>query len=289
MSSWKLVYALDSGRHPVEGSREALAAAIGAGADLRIGTAFRHNEHIDTSSASNELVRETAEFRATFLVDGHWTAGIMTLRQPISLPGGFGPRPSMSFFLYNEDGTQGIARPHLDGSGPASLPAPEAMPRYLRLDGHDDGTNAPSSNFIYSFEYFRFFVCDRWTEVLSHDAGGRPLSGSVDALAEAFENGRSIKAGIRGLCADLGEGPDHEVFIETGSNYYYTGEKLFIAGAHPLVRVRPAVPLRYESGGWDFGWLMPRSDGLVARWLVDPQGLQFVRSEMRCAIRWFAA
>ena len=32
---------------------------------------------------------------------------------------------------------------------------------------------------------------------------------------------------------------------------------------------------------------MPRSDGLVARWLVDPYTLKFRKSEGRYAIRWF--
>lgn len=41
----------------------------------------------------------------------------MTLRQPIELTEGFGERPSMSFFLYNQDGRQAIARPYLDGGG----------------------------------------------------------------------------------------------------------------------------------------------------------------------------
>ena len=105
---------LDAKRRVRDGSAGALAAAIRRGADLHIGTEFRHNEHVDTSSDNPETVRELAEFRTTYLVEDRWTAGIMTLRQPVSLPDAFGPRPSMSFFLYNQDGTQAIARPHLD-------------------------------------------------------------------------------------------------------------------------------------------------------------------------------
>jgi hypothetical protein len=47
-----------------------------------------------------------AEFRVTYLLDDSWSAGIMTLRQPVELPEGFGPRPSLSCFLYNQDGSQ---------------------------------------------------------------------------------------------------------------------------------------------------------------------------------------
>jgi hypothetical protein len=55
------------------------------------------------------------------------------------------------------------------------------------------------------------------------------------------------------------------------------------------VRVRPAIPLRYTSRGWDFGWLMARTDGHVARWLCDQYTLTFHKSEARYAIRWFVA
>ena len=114
----RTVLTLNSDRSVRSGSTTDLVDAIRRGADLRIGTAFRHNEHIDTKSSSNELIEEVAEFRQTWLLDDRWAAGIMTLRMPVELPEGFGPRPSMSFFLYNQDGTQAIARPYLDGQPP---------------------------------------------------------------------------------------------------------------------------------------------------------------------------
>ena len=122
------------------GSFAALADAIRRAADLRIATEFRHNEHIDTTSDDSQLVREVAEFRVTYLLEDRWSAGIMTLRQPVDLPDGFGPRPSMSFFLYNQDGQQAIARPYLDGAppdgalGPAPLDDHSDMPRYHQHD-----------------------------------------------------------------------------------------------------------------------------------------------------------
>ena len=197
------------------GSPEALCAAIRRGADLRIYTEFIHNQHIDPASASDELIREVSEFRATYLVEDRWCAGIMTLRQPISLPDGFGPRASMSFFMYNQDGQQAIARPHLDGGtpradarlGPSPLDDWRAYPKYHQQDGWDAGTNAPSSNFIYDFEVFRYFVCDDWQEVLAHDAAGRVQAGSIDLLAAAFEAGAEVKVAVRNLCADLAAEP----------------------------------------------------------------------------------
>ena len=278
------------------GSADALAAAIRRGADLRIGTSFHHNEHIDTASPSHELIQEVAEFRTTYLLDNRWTAALMTLRQPIALPDQFGPRPSMSFFLYNQDGRQAIGRPHLDGAPAkakfgATPPKPDpTMPKYHQFDSWDAGTNAPSHNFIYDFNEFRYLVRDDWQEVLSHTADGRVEAGSVRALGDAFYQGREVKVAVRGLCADLaGKSPpvEHEVFVQTGSCYYYTEQQLFIAGPHPTVRVKPAIPLGFSSRNWDFAWLMVRTDGLVQRWLVDPYTLKFRKGRAQCALRWF--
>ena len=288
---------LDAERRVRRGSFEALADAIRRAADLHIGTEFRHNEHVDTSSDSPEVVRELAEFRTSYLVEDRWTAGIMTLRQPVSLPDAYGPRPSMSFFLYNQDGTQAIARPHLDGvasagaTGAAPVDSHPDMPKYHALDSWDAETNAPSTNFIYDFEHFDFLVRDNWTEVLAHDAEGAVLHGSAAALGDVCATGGEVKAAIRGLCADLAApetaASDHEVFVQIGSSYYYTEQQLFIGGSHPLPRVRAAIPLRYATRAWDFGWLLLRSDGRVIRRLCDPYTLRFHDSESRHAIRWF--
>ena len=296
-NNWRCALVLDRERRSASGSFEALAAAVRRGADLRINTEFRHNEHIDPKSTNPELIQEVADFPVTHLMEDRWVAGIMNLRQPIQLPDGFGPRPSMSFFLYNQDGLQAIARPYLDGEaatgkmGPSPLDDHSDIPKYHQFDGWDKGTNAPSSNFVYDFETYRFWVCDDWEEVFAHSADGKVRSGSIDALAEEFARGRDVKVGIGGLCADLAEDPkraiQHEVFVQCSSCYYYTERKQFMAGSHPVVRVKPAIPLRYRSKGWDFGWLMLRSDGHVARWLLDPYTLKFNRSQGRHAIRWF--
>src|SRR5262245_6004460 len=290
---WKKVLELNEQRQPVEGSVEELRTAIRRGADLRIGTAFRHNEHIDTTSVNGELIREHMDFRVTYLLDDRWAAGIETLRMPVSLPDGFGPRASMSFFLYNQDGNQAIGRPYLDGQSAAVLGAQSApghdqvMPRLRMLSAADEETNAPSHHFIYAFDYYRFFVRDRWREVLAHDEEGGAISGSLADLIAAVNAGQEVKVGIRGLCADLGCGPAHEVFVHLGPCYHYTRSGLLIGAAHPLVRVRPAIPLVYRSGAWDFGWVIARTDGFVARWLCNPYTLKFSKSDSRHSIRWF--
>ena len=289
MSHWTRALALDSARQVVAGSESVLADAIRHGADLRIYTEFRHNEHVDVRSSSDELVREVAEFAVTYLIDDRWTAGLMNLRQPVSLPDGFGPRPSMSFFLYNQDGHQAIGRPHLDRREPGSTPeATDAtMPKYNLFGQFDTDTNAPSQNFIYDFDAYHFYVDDSWREVLHHDAQGQVLSGSIDALAAAFADGTAIKVGIGGLCGDIGYGLEHEVFAQTGSGYYYTEQKLFIAGSHPLIRVRPDIPMQFGSGDWDFGWLLLRTDGTIVYRRCDPYALAFSDEDRRHPVRWF--
>ena len=305
MTSWQNTLELDSRRRIRNGNPEKLRAAIGRGADLRIYTEFRYNEHIDTMSNNSELVTEVSDFRVTYLIDQHrWAAGIMSQRMPIEPPNGFGPRASMSFFLYNEDGRQAIARPYLDGVSLSDSPTlgsspPEDfsdMPKYHQFDRSDAESNAPSSNFVYDFEVYRFWVRDEWQEVLAHDAEGNVMAGSLDALIEAFHGGREIKVAIGGLCDDLFEKttettetptPAHEVFIHTGPGYYCTRRKLFTAGTQPVVRVSPNIPMRYATGNWDFGWLMPRTDGFLALWICNPYTLKFEKHQHHRPMRWF--
>jgi hypothetical protein len=45
MTNWQTVLELNENREFVSGSEAALAAAIGRGADLRVYTEFRYNEH----------------------------------------------------------------------------------------------------------------------------------------------------------------------------------------------------------------------------------------------------
>jgi hypothetical protein len=296
-TDWKLMVELDESRQVKTGSHEALVAAVNRGADVRVCTKFRHNEHVDPSSSDGDMIQETMDFRLTYLMDKRWVSMVQTLRQPIGLPDGFGPRASMSFFLYNMNGQQAIARPHLDGppvTGPRGASPPNdhsAMPRYHEQDHFDAQSNAPSSNFIYDFYTYRFMASDTWHEVLHHDADGKVISGSAEALAEASWSGCELKVGIQGLASDLAaqgaEPVRHEAFIHVGSTYFYTDRKRMCAGTNPLVRIRPAIPMRYVSGGWDFGWLMVRSDGHCAQLLFDPYTLISSRKAGRHEMRWF--
>lgn len=296
-TAWKSVLELDSARNVTAGSTAALASAIARGADLRIYTDFRHNEHIDVTSKNPELVQEVSEFAVTYLLRMSWSAGIMTLRQPVNLPLGFG-RPSMSFFLYNQDGEQAIARPHLDGApaagelGPSPAVGHPGMAKYHTRTAWDEKTNAPSHNFVYDFGAFRFCVSDTWREVFANDADGKPAGGSLDELIDAFLKACEMKVAVRDLCTDLAGSSsaapiEHEVFVRVGPGYYYTEQRLFMSGSHPLVRIRPNIPMQYVSRGWDFGWLMLRTDGRAVYRKCDPYSLAFQDVESRYAIRWF--
>ena len=294
-SKWKCVLQLDSTRSIIAGSDIELRDAIRRGADLRIYTEFKHNEHIDTSSDNPEIIRETSEFATTYLLNNSWVAGIMSNRQPISLPDMFAPRPSMSFFLYNQDGSQAIARPYLDRTTKTEttkavqIDAHDDMPKSHTFDHWDGNTNAPSQNFIYDFETFRYVVRDDWREVLYNDASGKIVSGSVKILADAFTEGCEVKVGVSGLCDDFGNtnNIEHEVFVKTGYDYYYTEQELFISGTYPLVRVKPNIPMEYTSNGWDFGWLLVRTDGYVVQRICNPYSLNFTDTKRRLAMRWF--
>jgi len=296
-SAWKCVMTLDQQRKLVAGDPRDLRAAIGRGADLRIYSEFRHNEHIDTSSSRAELIQESMDMRCTYLIDGRWVASQLTLRQPVELPVGFGPRPSLSLFMYNENGEQAIARPHLDGPpqlaphGPAPVGDHADMPKYHEFDSWDAGTNAPSSNFAYDFDQLKYFVKDDWTEVLAHDAAGNVQRGSMADVMAAVRRGAEFKVGMTDVCADLstsGPAVPHEVFIQCGSIYLYTEQPLFVAATHPIVRVAPAIPLRYASENWDYSWVVVRTDGDVSLLSYDPYTLQSKRTEHKLALRWFA-
>ena len=218
----------------------------------------------------------------------------MHVVRAIDPPLGFGPRPSMSFFMYNQDGRQAVARPHFDGvpsggpRGPSPLRDHLDMPKYHQQDAWDAETNAPSSNFVYDFDVYRYFVRDEWREVFAHGPDGVCRGGSLDTLVDAFSEGAELKVGVGGLCDDLGSTLGHEVFVHVGPGYYHTDRRIFCAGTQPLVRVKPGIPMQYETGASDFGWLMPRTDGRVSRWLCNPYTLTFAKSEARYPLRWLA-
>lgn len=292
LGRWGCELELDKDRQVGAGDPARLARSVAGGADLRVVTSFRHNEHVEIGSEDDQVVNEVSDFPVTYLVDEHWVAGAMTLRQPVFLREDFGP-PSMSFFLYNQDGTQAVARPYL-----TSRRAEETFTagqdvggdRLLRLGEFDLGTNAPSSSFVYRFDHYRFVTRRRWREVASTSADGQVLSGCIDELGSAVRSGQGIKVAV----SNFSPSPESDVssfqtMVRLTSSYSYTRDRRLIGLTMPLVRVRPSMPMGYSSGGWDFGWALVSTNGLVNYRRCDPQTLRFTDTRSHHSIRWFTS
>jgi len=304
---WSIALELAPDRSVRAGSKAALAAAIGRGADLRVYTEFVFEEHIIPGGNGDPdldgLIREVIDFRETILVDGRHVGAITTQRQPLEPPFGFnGSEPKMSFFMYTGDGDQALANLVFVGvegapsPGERSLvPPPADMPKMGEQEFFDVGTSGPSRNFVYDMETYRYFVRDDWEEVLAAEAHGNVTAGSFDALEAAQIAGREIKVGIRNLAADVagpggaaGAAVRHEVFTPVGSGFLHTRPRIYAALTHPLVRVAAAVPLRYGSSNWDVGWVFLRTDGQATVRRLDPYTRAWEDRPGRFACRWFA-
>jgi hypothetical protein len=300
---WSTVLELAPDRSVAAGSKEALADAIGHGADLRIYTEFLYEEHILPGGGDPTLsgpIREVIDFRETILIEGRYVAGITTLRQPLEPPHGFNGRdPKMSFFMYTTDGDQALANLVLgDQPGSAApgervvVPTPADMPKMGVQEFHDLGTTGPSRNFVYDMETYRFIVRDEWREILAHDADGRVMAGSFAALEAAQVAGQEIKVGIRDLAADLTPAGtprvSHEVFTLVGSGFVHVRAGLYVTLTHPLVRVAASIPIRYHSGNWDAAWVFLRTDGQAQVRRIDPYTRNWEDRPARFACRWFA-
>jgi len=293
MDRWNCVHELNAAREPVAGSAAELAAAVSRGADLRLYTTFGWVDHMGTEHPDQGEVEESIDLRVTYLLRGDWVAALTPLRYPADAGMGFGKQPSFSFYMYNQDGQFGIARPSLDPLQqlPDSPRPPDFGPHYHLLDWHAGSTRSPSHNAVYDFNCYRWIVRDDWREVLSHDDRGEAVSGSLEALIDAFRAGCSVKVGVRDLCRELADpgqpAIEHETFVELGSMYYHREGGFHSGESLPLVRIGPAVPLHYTASNWNFGWILPRTDGTVFHLAVDPYTREFVRTSGRYAARWF--
>lgn len=303
-SHWNCVLALRADRSVAAGNVASLCDAIRQGADLRVYTEWTYDEHIAPDLAHPDprhhgLLQEIIDMRETMLVDDRYAAGITTLRQPLTPGLGFNPNagPRASFFLYGMDGQQSCANLLLDDTPPTAAPGGSRtsprrmdMPKMGEMEENDLGTLAPSRNFIYDFEVYRYFVREDWTLLLAHDESGRVTLGSWEAFHEAHRNGREFKVGIAGLCADLapaGASWAHEVFTLVGSGWVHTALRRYEALSHPLVRVAPGIPLKYRSRQWDVSWVFLRTNGHATVRSLDPYTRVFRDWETRLSCRWF--
>lgn len=294
MSDLVNVLELDSRRQIVSGSTKRLNQAIAAGADLRVSTGFRHNEHIDVTSTDNQLIVETSAFAQTVLIDGIWSAAFMTLRQPVSLRSGFGSPNALSLFLYNQDGSQALARLNLDGTADMAIPPenPAAGFQKMHVFGvFDSDTSGASRNFIYDFDFYRYLADDGFEELYENDADGGRRGGSVDSLADAYARGRAIKVSLRGISKVLwgDTGHEDEIFIPCGSSYYYTQDRLMITNTLPFVSVPAGIPLQYQSRSYRYCWAVTRTDGRTEIRCLNPFDGTWQTKAAALPGRWFAA
>ena len=291
--SYKTVLSLNSRREIIGGSKKALIDAINRGADLRIYTEFNFEEHIEPGSPNKELVKEVSDFRVSYLIDKRHVAAIMNLRMPVHPPKGFGERPSWSFFMYNQDGQQAIARPFLDHQtmeppcGECPPVAPRNMPKYHALSNYDDNSNAPCHNFIYDFEKFGFIVQDNWTEVFAHDEFGKTISGSFDDFMDAFSAGADMKVGIKNFLSEDKDQLDYEIFTHCGPGYYNTKSRIYCMSTQPTVVVEPAIPMVYKTNNWSSGNILVRTDGEVEYWFYNPYTMEYAKKRTRAGMRYF--
>lgn len=286
------VLKLNEKREIVGGSVEQLSAAVRRGADVQCYTTFDYAEHMGVPQSHEGLVHEMMSFSTVYWLEGGHIAGIQTTRYPANSSLGFLDLPSLSFFLNNENGQHGVARLFLDGRRGAPRQARSDSEKYKVLDAWDDVTPCPSENFTYDFGEYAWWADDCWQELLSHDATGLVIHGSLQDLRDAFHSGARLKVAVRDLCAGLAAAEEvpisHEVFVELHSLYNHHDSGFLGGESQPLVRVSPGVPLKYRSGNWNCGWILPRTDGMVYQVVLDPYTRKFAYAEGRFSIRWFA-
>jgi len=227
-------------------------------------------------------------FSTVYLLDDAHVAGIQTTRYPANASLDFNEPPSLSFFLHNAgEAVQGVARFYLDGRVSPKREGDGSTDKYRVLDTWDDGSPSPCANYTYDFGEYGWWVNASWREILAHDENGVARRGSVKQLQDAFRAGAELKAGVTGLCDDLAPAGartvPHEVFTSLHSIYNHEDGGFLGGESMPIVRVAPAAPLRYETDLWDYGWILPRTDGIVHKLIVNPYTRQ-VRQEARSNI-----
>lgn len=291
MKEWVRKLEMNEGREVTGGGFKNLAASVSRGADIRCYTTFDYGEHMDTPGSDVGLIEEMMDFGVLYLLGGSRVAGIETTRYPADCSFGFQPCPSLSFFLYNDNGQFGIARPYLDGRKSKAKLEDQPGSKCHSLGTFDDGTSCPSENATYEFGEYVWWAKDDWQEVLSHDSQGSVLGGSLEAMWDAFRSGKEIRVGVKQLCDFLvSEGEqtiEHEVFVRLGPIYAHRDQGVLGGESQPLVRVVPNIPMEYGSGNWNYGWILPRTDGVVHQLVIDPYTNEFIRIESRCSVRWF--
>ena len=235
----------------VQGSLDAVAAAMRRGADLRL---FLEAEGYD----------ETLYFQQTYAGEDAAFAGLMTHHHSYAHRGELAEQPYFSFFRY-------------DALGPFS------QVKWM-LDGSVFDEPQP-----YAYGVYRWYVCDRWRVVYEHDEQGNAVAGDLDELQASIRAGRSIKIGVRqffGIQDDDPHGPPHLSFLSVMQPLIADGN----AGANCdfVLACGPRWPLAFADG-LEIGMVWPWSSGEMICHLVRPGGLPFRRTRVNRAMQWLVA
>ena len=141
----------------------------------------------------------------------------------------------------------------------------------------------------YPYGVYRWFVCDRWSDVYEHDAEGNRVQGDLEELKGYVRQGRTIQVGIRqlfGLAEDVVNGPSHISFVTTiqpviSNSHVQSNCDLVVAGA-------PKWPFSWRDG-LHVGTMLPSTSGEILCFLAEPGKLPFKRLTRRRAMRWMVA
>ena len=98
-------------------------------------------------------------------------------------------------------------------------------------------------------------------------------------LRRVANHGCAFKMGVRNLWSHLtppGEKtPEHEVFLESTTNFAHVDQRFFGVLTQPTVLLQPCRPLRFVDENFAAGWLVVRSDGKIQRQTLDPSTMQW--------------
>lgn len=260
----------------LEGSVAEVAAAVRRGADLRRFSTY--------DPPQTGLVEETMALQTTWVFDAEHVGGLSTLRHPADCGLGFFKQASLAYWVFGVTAPQTAAFVPLDGA-----PADGATGRWIRVDEHPfvGERNSP-----WLSKYYQWWIRDDWEEVHSHDENGTALLGHWEDVRQAAAVGRAIKVGIRNpwshLADGTGVGPEHDVFIECGTQFAHVDGGFFAAMTIPTCLLRPTKPLRFVGEAFEPGWLLVRTDGRVQRQVLRPSTMEWNTTWTRHSLRWFA-
>ena len=265
-----------SGEHKVEeGSVTAVADAVREGADLRRFSTY------DLKGAG--LVEETMTLQTTWVFDDQNVGGLQTLRHPVLSGLGIQMEPSMALWIFGVTAPQCSAFVPLHGQ-----PMPGATGEWVQVKNNSYSKEVEK----YVPNKYHWWARSNWEQVCAHDENGNPTMGSWEKLRKVANDGCTFKVGIKNLWSHLapadGEVPEHEVFMESTTDFTHVDEQYFAVLTQPTFLLQPCRPLKFVDENFAAGWLVVLSNGRVQRQTLNPSTMQWERTWDRHAVRWFA-